>query len=148
MSIFDDILKGLPANPLLREKLSAAEAKQAELETEVALLKDQLRDSETDKQQLRKENEELKNRIEEFTHIPDLDEIKVAILVFLAQHNGSLYVQELVSISQMSLTTLEYHLHELIKQDYVETLRPRLTRPTVCRLRQKGREYVIENGLV
>ena len=40
MSLFSDILKGLPENAVLRAKVREAEAKSAALQTENAILKD------------------------------------------------------------------------------------------------------------
>jgi hypothetical protein len=45
MSLFTDILKGLPENAVLRSKVADAEARYAALETENAILKDDLRDA-------------------------------------------------------------------------------------------------------
>ena len=40
MGLFDDILKGLPVNAVLREKINDVEAKYSAIETENAILKD------------------------------------------------------------------------------------------------------------
>jgi fructose-specific phosphotransferase system component IIB len=45
MGLFTDILKGLPENAVLRSKVAKAEERYGALETENAILKDDLRDA-------------------------------------------------------------------------------------------------------
>ena len=54
MGILDDILKGLPVNPLLREKIADVEAKYDASETENSILKDGLRDAKAEIAKLQK----------------------------------------------------------------------------------------------
>jgi chromosome segregation ATPase len=74
MSLFTDILKGLPENAVLRDKVREAEANQAKLETDNAILKDDLREAKMLIQ-------ELKQQVTELTHkSSDLGEIELEIL--------------------------------------------------------------------
>jgi DNA-binding transcriptional ArsR family regulator len=136
-----DILKDIPLSANLQEKLRTLEAKYGALETENAILKDDLRKAQG-------ESQRLKDKIDRAAHTSDLDDTKLAILKTLAQHDGSLYIYDLESFLQLQLTHLEYHLHELKEQGCIEKLRPMITRPDVYRLRQKGRQFVVENKLV
>lgn len=136
-----DILKDIPLSANLQEKLRTLEAKYAALETENAILKDDLREAQ-------RENQRLKDKIDHAAQTSNLDDTKIAILKTLAQHDGSLYIYDLESFLQLQLTHLEYHLHELKEQGYVEKRRPVITRPDVYCLRQKGRQFVVENKLI
>lgn len=140
MGIFDDILKGLPANANLREKISEAEAKQAALETENAILKD-------DNRKLTLERQQLQDEINRLTHSADLDEIKIQTLAALAQHGQSLYKSDLQARLQLQRTHIDYHVQELIDQGYLKMYNPRPGRMRTYGLTQKGRDYVIKNNL-
>lgn len=70
MGLIDDILKGLPANAVLREQITQLNAQKAAAETENAILKDDLR-------QAKAEIAKLKKQIEELTHIDDLNETEL-----------------------------------------------------------------------
>ena len=114
MSIFADILKGLPANPVLREKLSAAEAKQAELETENAILKDDLRKANT-------EIANLKRRVEELRHADDIDEIELRLLNQIAHLDyDNAFAENIAHGLELSPARVDYHIQRLEDWGYVE----------------------------
>lgn len=77
MSLFDEIIKVLPENTLLRAKVREAEAENAALQQENAALKDDLRQAKAEAVKLKKEIES--------THKPELHEIERGILVVAAE---------------------------------------------------------------
>jgi predicted nuclease with TOPRIM domain len=81
MGLFDDILRGLPENAVLRSKVSEAKEENASLKQENAALKDDLRQAKAEIVKLKDENEALK-------HKPDLEETEIAILRILADDNN------------------------------------------------------------
>lgn len=141
MSLLGDILKEVPLSLVLREKIAALEMQNAELKTEIAILKDDLR-------QAKQENHRLKNEIQEFTHPVDLDEAKTQLLVMLAERSR-LTLYEFLHFLEIERVHLEYHLQELIRQHYVVQRRgPSFPHLPNYLLTQKGREYLIEKNLV
>jgi predicted nuclease with TOPRIM domain len=141
MWLIDDILKGLPENSLLREKLRTLEEKFASLETEVAILKD-------DNRKLRTENEKLKNRIEGLTHAPDLHEQEKEILRYLFRSDVDRDLGSIIrNLNFEHPEEAKLRLNNLSKLRYVIEP-PRLPiRMNAYRLTDKGREYVLNNLL-
>src|SRR5438094_2026256 len=112
MSIFDDILKGLPVNSLVREKVAELEAKYAATETENAILKDDLRNANL---QIAK----LEKQIEKFTHKDDLDETDVKILTSIADPNHGSSADALARHLQLHVERLALHLDKLVQGEYL-----------------------------
>jgi hypothetical protein len=133
MGIITDILKDLPLSAVLREKLQELERKYVALEAENTRLK--------------QENEELKSRLEEPTRTGELTEPEVRILVLLSSCNRELTPHIIASELGLSLTKAEYYLERMYDKhiyshDYADG------RPSEYYLIQKGRQYLIENGLI
>jgi hypothetical protein len=139
MSLLSDILKDIPLSAVLREKISAIETENAQLKTEIAILKDDLR-------QAQAENQRLKNTLQELAHVEELDESKILILKALAKYPVIL-APEFYSVVQMERVQLDYHLQQLLELQYVLRRKPQITRPARYSLSQKGRQYVLENQL-
>jgi transposase-like protein len=114
MSLVDDILKGLPINPLLREKVAELEAKYAATETQNAILRDDLRDAKA-------ENQKLKKQVEELTQSDDLDETELKLLLLIANTDYSDAVTQLFveQFSGITKAKFDYHLKRLQDLGYV-----------------------------
>ena len=139
MSLFSDILKGLPENAVLRDKVREAEADQAKLETENAILKDDLRSAKA-------EITKLKNQIEKVAHV-ELDKTHVEILKMLSDNRIQPYAIVFSIALGLNEQRIEYHLEQLIDLGYIHR-NFGLDTPDWYELLQKGREYLIQNGLL
>jgi len=141
MSLLADILREIPLSTVLREKIATIDAENAALQTENAILKDDLREAKAQTTQLSKE-------IDRLTHIDEnLDEIEVALLRALT--NKSVHeIEQLAGIVGSDLTRVEYHLEKLIAADYVSVPPPIIAGPTWYYLEHKGREYLIKRNLI
>jgi hypothetical protein len=96
MGLFDKIVGGLPENSLLRLQKTELEKKNAALETEIAILKDEKRDAGS-------KIKKLEKRIEELTHI-ELHETLLKTLSLLQSFNANLPKREL-----RTADIIEYH---------------------------------------
>ena len=141
MGLISDILKDIPLSANLQEKLRTLEAKFAALETENAILKDDLRKAQV-------ENKRLKAEIDRATPKPDLDESMRRILAVLAQQSEAVDTDTLVRALQLHPTKLEYYLHKLEEDEYIYGNHYYTGYPSEYGLNQKGREFVIENKLL
>ncbi|HAF22010.1 MAG TPA: hypothetical protein DCK93_03700 [Blastocatellia bacterium] len=139
MGLFDDILKGLPVNPLLREKIAELEAKYAATETENAILKDDLHNAKVD-------NQELKQQIEKLTHKNDLDKVEVEFLKAISAHE-SLTAQAIAELFKLHLQRAVFHLQNLVNLKYI-TAFSAFGEASIHNLTHKGREYLIKNNLI
>jgi predicted nuclease with TOPRIM domain len=138
MSLFTDILKGLPENAVLRSKVADAETRYAALETENAILKDDLRDANTE---IRK----LKKQIEELTHTDNLNEAEITLLQSVSKHQDV----NIVSVAQkfgIDRGRVEYHIQRLIDLKYVDF--KGFDFDGIYLIEQKGREALMTRGLI
>ena len=141
MGLISDILKDIPLSANLQEKLRTLEAKFAALETENAILKDDLRKAQA-------ENQRLKAEIDRATPKSNLDETTRRILTVLAQQSEAIDTDTLTHTLQLHPTKLEYYLHKLEEDEYVYGVHYYTGYPSEYGLSQKGREFVIENNLL
>jgi DNA-binding transcriptional ArsR family regulator len=142
MSLLADILKEVPLSLVLREKISDLEAENAALKTEIAIVKDDLRQAKAQITEFEKQLERLAH------HDVALDEAKTKILVAIAKESTVFNLGKLAASLQMEYVHFEYHLHYLLENGYVDARKPRPTSHKMWRLAQKGREYLIENNLI
>jgi hypothetical protein len=84
MSLIDDILKGLPENALLRQKLLDLTALQAVTETENAILKDDLHEAKLRIAERDIKIAALQKVIDDLTHKEPLQESDIQILKYIA----------------------------------------------------------------
>jgi len=133
MGIITDILKELPLNAVLRDKLQELERKYGALEVENAKLKE--------------ENQELKTKLKELTITGKLSEPEVKILLLLSSSNRELTAEMIASELGLNLTKTKYYLERMYKK-YVYSHDYSSGRPSEYYLIQKGREYLIENNLI
>jgi hypothetical protein len=141
MGIVDDILKGLPINPILREQVSQLNARKAAAETENAILKDDLRNANT-------KIKNLEKQIEKLTHVDNLDEIDVQILLYIANAEYSDPWAEVIAEDlKLHLQVAEYRLSTLVNVGYIIQLLE-LGGDTVYKMHDKGRRYLIETKLL
>jgi hypothetical protein len=140
MSLLSEILKEVPLSTVLKEKIADLEAKNAALETEIAILKDDLR-------QAQAENKRLKDQIQSLTH-SDLDEPLLIILTFLAKREGDVVTDsDLASALKMNTTRARYYAGQLEEKSYVSAEHHSGV-ISLYTLTQKGREYAVKNNLI
>lgn len=143
MGLIDDILKGLPVNPALREKVAQLDAQKAAAETENAILKDDLR-------KLKAENAGLKKQIEELSHDdPNLSADEVRILSILADDDAKIDVDapSLVLFLGLHTERINYALERLIELGFIHPSYMGQENP-IYSLAHKGRGYLIRNNLI
>lgn len=140
MSLFDDIIKALPENTNLRLRVRELIDQNESLKTEVAICKDSLR-------QANVKIAALQKVVDQFTHVDDLDETAIKILVRLAQTSFE-HEQTLSDDLDLPSARLMFYLGELIKHDYVQSAKPMLTRPTQYYLSQKALAFLHEKTLI
>jgi chromosome segregation ATPase len=137
MSIFDEILQGLPVNSLLREKVTDLHAEVDALRAKNASCKDDLREAKT---QIAK----LEKRIESLTNQPALEDIEIEIIKLLSKHI-QIREPELPHLLDVSHAKIQHHLAQLKNFGYV---RSRKVFPfTAYRLTEKGLAYANEHQL-
>lgn len=137
-----DLIKDIPHVAVLRDKVLNLEAQKAALETEIAILKDDLREAQA-------ENKRLKQEIESLTHTDDLQEIEVKLLIRLASERRENYAQLLKTDLQLNQTRLDYLLQALTEKKYIYFYGLYMSSdPGEYHLTQKGREYLIKNNLI
>jgi len=144
MSLVDDILKGLPVNPILREQVSQLNAQKAAVETENAILKDDLR-------KLKAENEALKKQITENAQKPsELHTIEIQILQVLSIANYNHDVEGLSGYLGQKPVRVEYHLGRLEQDGYILGPPPAIIAGmrAFYSLTHKGREYLVKHDLL
>jgi predicted nuclease with TOPRIM domain len=142
MGTFDELLKGLPINAVLREKLEAIEAKHAALETEVAILKD-------DKRRLETENQKLKEQIKILTHIDNLDPTQEKILLTLTNPDSEHDEKALCQHLNQNPARVKYHLNELTRINYIYGVSvPGLSMATVYHITGNGITYLYKKSLI
>jgi len=142
MGLFDDILKGLPVNPLLREKIAELEAKYAATETENAILKDDLREAKAENQKLKKQVEELSHK-----NLNEIDEIELKLLQLLSQLGDRSYTAIICQeMSPLPAERVKYHLKNLEDAGYAGGGIIHRTAGLLHRLTQSGRKLLIDKG--
>ncbi len=142
MSLLSDILKEVPLSSVLKEKITDLEAKNAALETEVAILKDELRKA-------KQEIAVLRADISERDKVSfEIDDTAQNILKLLAQHNVDIPEDYLANALQIHPTRLSYYLTEMETADYVHQSVYTDGTPSEYSLTQKGRKYALSNNLL
>ena len=138
MGLIDDILKGLPANAVLREQITQLNAQKATAETENAILKDDLR-------QAKAEITQLKKQLEKFTHKDDLNEMELMLLQSFSK-NQDVNIVSVARKLEIDRGRVEYHIQRLIDLKYVEF--KGFAFDGIYLIQQKGREALISRGLI
>lgn len=143
MNLLEEILNGLPTNPNLRQKVADLGALLAASETENAGLKDDIREAKA-------EIAELKQQIEELEHKdPKLEDTQCKLLQLLSVRTNPDHVEGLSSLLDEEDTVIQFHLGQLEKESYVISTQAFVAGQRIqYSLTQKGREYLVRNGLV
>jgi hypothetical protein len=134
---------------LFKDQVVLLEKDNTKLAAENDILKRKIEESESKINQITKDNEELRGKIQKNEHNSHgnlLDETKANILVFLAKHDkpnasqiaGSLNINEQI---------VKFHLTELKNISMVHDL-INMSAPTRWVLTHGGRKYLIENKLI
>jgi DNA-binding MarR family transcriptional regulator len=139
MSLFDEILQGIPVNSLLREKVTQLNADKAAAEADNASLKDDLRGAQA-------EITNLKKQVEKLTHKEPLDEMELEFLKAISAHD-SLTVDEVAQLLKLNLQRVKYHLQKLQDIGYVRRATMYIDSPPYS-LTHEGRAFLIANGLL
>ena len=142
MGWITDLLKEIPQAAILKEKITAIEAKYEATETENAILKDDLREAKAHIQKLEKQ-------IKELTHIEEMSELELKMLQRLANldHGHAISSVLLNFFPDLTLARIEYHLNRL---DQLDCIRGDVTDHlgTHYGVTQKGQKILLENGLL
>jgi len=133
MGIVFDILKDIPFNEELHEKIKELEKRYEELEAESGRLK--------------KENQELKVKINELTNKGELCADDVKIMLFLASRDTGADANAIAEHLKLGLAETEDYLDNKLNQ-YVRSVGFASGRPAEYYLTQKGGEYLVKNDLV
>jgi hypothetical protein len=113
MGLVDDILKGLPVNPVLREQVSQLNAQKAAADTENAILKDDLHEAKAD-------IAKLKKQVEELTHKDDLSDVEIDLIKRISETGVDNSTTSIMSQwFDGPEARLEYHFNRLSDADYI-----------------------------
>jgi hypothetical protein len=115
------------------------EAENAVLKSENSALKQQL-------QQAGTKTQALEQQVKQLTHRDSLSEESGQILAYLSRVSSTIK-EELVENLRISPTLIDYSLHDLLRDGYVELAHTDLAWDEY-RLSQKGRKYLIDNNLL
>jgi len=140
MSLFDDIIKALPENTILRERARILVEENESLKQEVASLKDDLHEKDVKIAALQKV-------VDQFTQPDDLDETELGLLQTIANLEDA-YGEVIASQSSLQKQRLEYHLKNLQDADYLRVGIIDRRLGLLYRLTQKARELLIKRGLL
>src|SRR5437899_1034280 len=138
MGLLTDILEEVPLSAELRKKIAKIEAENDGLKTENVILKDNLREA---KAQIIK----LEKRIDQFTHIPELDETDILILKEIALTSDP-PASHLAEKLKLDKATVEFRMQRLIDIDYLSLWS--IGGAERYSLQPKSREYLIKNNLI
>ena len=133
MGFILDILKDIPVNAVLRDKLQQKEREYEELEAE--------------NNKLRNENQRLKSKVKELTSSDELCENEVNILKLLSSIGRKTTAETIAGELGLSLIKTKYCLDKMNRQ-YVFSHDYSGGKLSVYYLNQKGRAYLVEHDLV
>lgn len=149
MSLFSDILKGLPENAVLRSKVNEVEAESAALKTENAILKDDNRTLKIEIQKLEAEIVKLNDEIHKLTHAGNLHETEIKILVYLADEHTLNFNDSMVINLNLKEPRLHYFLETLRERKYISYIGGSSVGEAIkYDLTQRGREFLFKNNLI
>ena len=159
MSWIADILKDIPLSTVLKEKISLLEQEHekkittievanSELQAQIKILDAQKTNLETQLQDARRKTEQIQKQLVQNADGFQIDETVKQILVFLAGESEYLPQSYLADRLQMHSTRLEYYIAEMENLGYVHGIHSYMADESTYRIGQKGREYVVKNGLL
>lgn len=117
-SIIMDLLKDIPLSAVLKEKILGLDAKLLESETEITLLKGDLRKANVQIEQLQDENKRLTYQINSANQqTPILDEVAHKILTICAKQDadGGIYRDDIAREMEADPMTIKYHVERTAK---------------------------------
>ncbi len=126
----------------------------SELEAQLEILRTEKNELETWLQDVRRKTEHLQKQIVQDTVDFQINETAKQILILLNGESEYLPVSDLAPKLQMNSDRFLYYIKELSKLDYVRSFDSYEDRESCvvdeiyCIIFQKGREYVIKNGLL
>ena len=147
MAWIDEVLSGIPANAVLRERLLLASEQRAALQSEVTALNSENEVLKLDNRNLRQEIQRRDDVIQkEKSHSNRLDEVKEKILVLLASQNA--YESNVVQSLGVGAQVAAFHLQELESTYFIGRSLSMMGQELPWHLNQEGRRYLITHGLI
>ena len=146
MAWIDEMLSGIPVNAVLRERMLLAAEKRVAAQAEAVALR-------VENEALKVENGQLKEKLRSLEgniakdHARPLEEVREKLLLALApgQEAVSAQLAQALGIGEQLAT---FHLEELAKTRFVSAARFYTGRPTIWKLGQDGRGYLVAHGLL
>jgi DNA-binding transcriptional ArsR family regulator len=136
---------------ILKERIALANDKYAALETKLSESESRVKQLESEKQNLELDNYKLKEKVSNLEHqLNDkqdnrLEEIREKILTALSSGH-ELTATQIAAAMRVSEQLVTFHLEELGKMRLVSATRFYTGRPTIWKLAQDGRGYLINRG--
>ena len=138
---------------ILKERIALAEDKHAALERRLSESEVRVKQLESEKQAVESDNLELKEKVRGLVaqlderHGQRLEEIREKILTVLSSglEYTSLQISAVLSVGEQLAT---FHLEELAKTRLVSASKFYTGQPTIWRLAQDGRGYLVNHGLL
>lgn len=107
----------------------------------------------SDIEHLKKENEKLRSKIQEYeqttnqpSHSDSIEEVKVKILLFMSKYE-EIYAGNVASALGIGIQTAQFHLEELQETNMVDASYS-MGGETSWYLAQSGRKYLVRNNLI
>lgn len=142
---------------LFKDQLALADKRILELEAKVMELESKLEKSKATIQELTKDNEELRSKIQEYeqpteepTHNNLLDEVKMKLLSHLLNHEKSL-IPQIAQALNIGVEAAKFHVQDLKSQRFIKDGFARDKYGSVYMnysLDQAGRRYLHEQGML
>lgn len=161
MAWIDEMLSGIPVNPVLRERLLLEQEQRIALANQHTALSQRFSVSESNVIKLEAENKELRLCVielrqeiqrrdnvikEKESHGNHLEKVKEEMLQLLADHPDATE-QQLAKTMDMGIQLVMFHLTELEKSRLVHGSYNALE-PTEWSLDHEGRRYLVAHGLI
>lgn len=156
MGLFDGIEKLINEHgsaTILKERIALANDKYAALERKLSDAESRINQLEAEKQGIELDYYKLKDRVQNLEqqiverHGQRMEDVREKLLVILSQGQEALVAQlaQALSISEQLAT---FHLEEMAKTRFVSAARFYTGRPTIWKIAQDGRGYLVSHGLL
>jgi predicted RNase H-like nuclease (RuvC/YqgF family) len=142
------LLKEIPLSAVLKEKITSIEAKHAAIDTENAILKDDLRHAKTEIAKLTKQVEQLSHK-EEPPHV-ELDDTEIDLLKLIADLGYDNSTTEMIRLNRKQIPEqkLEYHLERLVQAGFILNVIYLPEAGWFFAMTQEGRTFLVGKGLL
>ena len=138
---------------ILKERIALANDKYAALERKLLDAESKIKQLESEKQGIEAANIRLQEKIQSLEqqvaqrHGQQMEEVREKLLVALSRGQGAIAAQlaQALGINEQVAT---FHLEELAETRFVSAARFYTGRPTIWKIAQEGRGYLISSGLL